>query len=82
MDTAIIDRLDKIDRDNKRILAMLAGQRKKSTWVSAVDIMKLTGWTKDEMFRMRRSRVVEFKKVGKTITYNLDTLPQIFVKSK
>ena len=69
--------IESIDRRLARIEKLLI---KKRVWVGAADIMKRTGWNRDEMHRMRKSGAIEFKRMGKSIVYNPDSIPQIFIK--
>ena len=75
----IIRRLDRLEEQNRKILKLLAGDGKPK-WIGASDLMKLTGWNKDAMYRMRSGGVVEFKKMGRTIVYNPASVPAIFIK--
>lgn len=79
-ETAIIERLDRIERDNKRILALLAGEKKERTWVKASTIVKMTGWNKEQMRRMRDNGVVKFKHDKTGFWYDPASIPAIFIK--
>lgn len=75
-DTLIIQRLDRIER----LIKAQVASKKKQVWLNASDVMKLTGWSKDDMYRMRKSGVLEFKKVKTTYLYDADSIPEIFIK--
>jgi hypothetical protein len=68
--------LDTINKRLTRIEAKLA----REAWVGADDIMKATGWNKKEMYRMRTTGAIVFKKMGKTILYDANSIPVIFLR--
>lgn len=75
-EAAIIQRLDRIERLIKAQLA----PKKKEVWLRTIDVMKMTGWNKCDMYRMRKSGVLVVKKVKTTYLYDADSIPQIFIK--
>jgi len=79
-ETAIISRLETRLERMERMLKSLMSEKKKTTWLGAADVMRLTGWNKDTMYRMRKTRAIEFKKAGKSIAYRLESIPEIFIK--
>lgn len=79
---AIISRLDKIERDQKRILDLLAGNKKKKQWVKASDILRLTGWNREKLRQRRADGLVEFKRDGKGWFYNPDSIPSVLINPK
>lgn len=79
-EATIIERLDRIDRDNKRILALLTGEKKEKTWVKASAITQLTGWNKEKMRRMRVNGIVKFKHDKTGFWYDPNSIPSIFIR--
>lgn len=75
-ETAIIQRLDRIER---KLSAILGGQ-KKQTWVKVKAIMEITGWDKVQLRRMRENRLIEFKKNDTGIWYLVESVPQTLIK--
>lgn len=81
-DTAIISELQQIRRDQKKILELLAGQKKVKRWVKASDILRLTGWTREMLRQRRLADLVEFKKNERGWFYNPDSInPILYEKS-
>lgn len=76
-EAAIIQRLDRIERLIKASVA----PKKKQVWINAADVMKLTGWNKDDMYRLRKTGVLAFKKLKTTYLYDADSIPEIFIKN-
>lgn len=68
-----------LDIINKK-LARIESKLAREAWVGAADLMKATGWNKKEMYRMRQTRAIVFKKMGKTILYDANSIPAIFLK--
>lgn len=74
-EATIIARLDRIEKLIHRLEA-----KKPQVWVGAADIMKVTGWSKDDMYRMRKAGAIGFKKMGKSIVYDPTSIPEIFIR--
>jgi hypothetical protein len=74
-DALIKQQLDRIERKLSQILG-----NKREVWVGAADVMKATGLNKTDLYRMRKSGAILFKKVGKSIVYNPDSIPSIFIR--
>lgn len=75
-EATIIQRLDRIER----LIKAQVAPKKKQVWVNASDVMKLTGWNKDDMYRLRKTGVLIFKKLKTTYLYDADSIPEIFIK--
>ena len=76
-EAVIIQRLDRIER----LLKSQSAPKKKQVWINAADVMKLTGWNKDDMYRLRKTGVLAFKKIKTTYLYDADSIPTIFIKN-
>lgn len=70
--------IETIDRRLARIEKLLTPRRE--VWVGAADIMKVTGWNASDMYRMRKSGAIVFRKMGKSIVYDPNSIPAIFIK--
>lgn len=78
-DSATIQRLEsRLVRIEKMVKSIC--QEKREIWVGAADVMKATGWSKDDMYRMRKSQAIVFKKMGKGIVYEINSIPSIFIR--
>jgi len=71
--------IETIERRLARIEKMLT-VKNRQVWVGAADVMKVTGWSASDMYRMRKSGAIVFKKMGKSIVYDPNSIPSIFVK--
>ena len=49
----ILERLDRIER----LIKAQPAPKKKQAWINAADVMRLTGWNKDDMYRLRKTGV-------------------------
>jgi hypothetical protein len=72
----IIRRLERIER----LIKAQAAPKKKQVWIRSIDVMRMTGWKKDDMYRLRKTGVLVFKKVKTTYLYDPDSIPEIFIK--
>lgn len=52
----------------------------KRTLVKASVVMKLTGWTKKQMYDNRKRHLIEFDKNGRVINYVLESIPPQLIK--
>lgn len=66
---------------NKRLSKIERLLEKKEAWVGADAIMKATGWNKDEMYRMRKTGAIGFKKLGSSFLYDANSIPAIFIRN-
>ncbi len=73
-EATIISRLDRIDKKLDKLFA------KREIWVGASDIMKVTGWSASDMYRMRKAGAIVYKKMGKSILYDPNSIPSIFIR--
>lgn len=71
-------------RDFNRNIHWLKSQevkKSKPKWVKASDIKDLTGWDTNKMRRARINEVVIFKIINGERVYDLNSLPDQFIKS-
>lgn len=71
--------LQEIRKTLERIERGMRESRKK-TWVKVGFIQQLTGWNKDKLKQMRESGVLKTKKDDKGMWYDLDSVPDVFIK--
>lgn len=70
-----------IYRELKEIKSMLRKSSKICSWVNGQMITQLTSWdNRDKLRTARDNGFVEFKKEGKRMLYNLDSIHQLFLK--
>lgn len=68
---------EKLLREVNRKLDQLLNGRNRQ-WLSASEVIKLTGWSYDQLRRRREAEVVEFKKnASGGYMYALDSIPQL-----
>lgn len=79
-DEVIIKRLDAIERDQKRILALLSGPKKEKAWVKSAQIMKLTGWNREKMRQMRDNDIIKYKHDATGFWYDLNSIPSALIR--
>jgi hypothetical protein len=77
MDTALDRRLSSIEKK----LSLLLGEKKRAAWVKAGAIMQLTGWGREDMRRMRINGIINWKKDEKGFWYDLNSIPERFIKT-
>lgn len=78
-DAAAIQRFEsRLVRIEKMIKSIC--QEKREIWVGAADVMKATGWNANDMHRMRKSQAIVFKRMGKGIVYEINSIPSIFIR--
>lgn len=82
VEATILQELKKLREDVASMRQELFKKNNKVQWVSAIDIMDLTGWNKHELQRHRENETVQFKRqVGsRTIKYNINSIPDQFIK--
>lgn len=68
-----------LTRINEKLNILVAGQHK-STWVSPLFIMDLTGWDKSKLRQAREQKIVEVKRDGRGWLYKLESIPERFIK--
>lgn len=72
----------KIDRLNEKLTVLLNKPTKK-TWVKVSIVSSLTGWDFRAMAKARDNGLIEYRKDESGIfTYALESIPEIFIKSK
>lgn len=81
-DEILNKRLDRIERDNKKILALLTGEKKEKAWVKASTVVKLTGWNKEKMRQMRVNGIIKFKHDETGFWYDANSIPSIFIRNE
>lgn len=70
------------DRLNQKLTMLLqAVKQPKQTWVRAKIIIRLTGWTANEMRQARENGYIQFKEED-GLWYDLSSLNKLFVKNK
>jgi uncharacterized protein YbgA (DUF1722 family) len=63
---------------NKKLDQLLDTKLKK--WVSASEVMKITGWNKDQLRNKRDQGLIEYERNGRNgWKYLLETVPQLKV---
>lgn len=61
-------------------LSSLLEKSNKATWVKSGFIFDLTGWDKKQLYRAKQQGIIQQKKDEKGIWYNLNSLPEQFIK--
>lgn len=65
------------------ILRTLVQDRKKKTYVNAEWIMRVTGWSKEELRQAREGKIIEFKSIAsRRHKYVLESIPETFLKKQ
>ncbi len=67
----IEQRLDKIEKK----LDQLLGARKQKQTISGKELARLTGWNHEKIRQMRDMGAIQFKRYGKSISYEIDSIP-------
>lgn len=70
-DTAIIQRLERLEQQNRRILKILTEKKEPAHWVKAYDVIRLTGWTRETLRQRRVQGMIRFKKEGTHWKYDM-----------
>lgn len=73
-----------IDRHFERLntkLTTLLGEKKRTTWIKASDVVKLTKWDKNKMRTARECGTIVYKKEDGHFLYSLESIPQVFINS-
>lgn len=73
MNDALLKRID-------TKLSTLLQKQNKVRWVKASFITDLTGWNKEQFRRAREQGIIERRKDETGIWYNLNSLPDQFIK--
>ncbi len=77
--TEIMERLEKkIDSLSKKV-DRLTEKKPKRTLVKATEIVRLTGWNREEMRRARENGFVKQVRQGNKIFYTLESLNPTFI---
>jgi hypothetical protein len=65
---------------NRNVEWLKANANKSKRWVKVGAVIEITGWDFRRLDRARKNHEIEFKKEGRKIFYNLDSIPQIHLK--
>lgn len=66
-------------RQVNTLLRDLLKREQKETWVSAIAIMKLTGWDSAFMRTARKDNIVQSRKAGKGYQYLIESIPSVLL---
>lgn len=78
MDTEIKQEFERL---NKKLNTIMAAQ-KKETWIGVGFLTELTGWNGEKLRQARNQGLVKWKREGSRWWYLLESLPEVFIKSK
>lgn len=59
----------------ERKIDLLSRQKSKDRWVKVSVIMKATGWTSKDVRRFRENGLLEYRKQGVAMEYNINSVP-------
>ncbi|GAO43754.1 hypothetical protein [Flavihumibacter petaseus] len=70
----------RLERIEKKLDQLLGTGKKAKSWVSGKELAKLTGWDNNRLRAMREMGAIQFKRYGKSISYDLDSIPEKYLK--